>query len=1055
MEIRNLIAGAMAAVCACSTFAAGPWASDLWLSRGGEWTKRAEVCVSNATTRAWKAETVPVRVGEGGLPIGGVGFAELRVVDGEGVQLEFGAYGTDGNSVADGGRMADGGFLALPVTASPGGVARFCVYWGNPRAWALADRWRKKPKGGAGAVVSVGGAESLSLAVRGEGAPWPKSGGWEYRVPVRFRNLSDRSLESATGQFVAPEAFHATRNPEFLLEFEGRKVPCVRVGDRMFSFFFLDVPAKSVCVAYLYVKTGRAQASAGGARENAQASEIPSDQVSLAADTALDGQTIQAFSRFLGGGASNLVENAGFSQGHSGWSFGRGRKGVKVETRPCGLFGGSCSVLTVTGEAAKGSWEGVTQVVDVEPGRDYAYGAFIKGRDVSAWSTVHIHLLDADGLDPVGKDGKRRMLALCARTGRTGTFGWTPVFGKVRVPDNVRKLSIHLTMNGTGELYHDGALVVACGDTALCDPESAPRAPGDFAVCQTSPIVKVFPEFCVRNADGPFSLALARNETEDLQLAVACGSAADIAFEVEPPADGKGGALRVEPGVVTYVPVDFPSAYYSRTTDEEYLRTPNHDAGCDGWSGMWPDPVERMSSFRLSANSAMAVRLAISADGSAAPGTYTGAIRWKVDGKAVRRDVFRVKVWDFVIPKRPAFAAIYDVRLGSGMWRAQGGKGAGDVRRRVLDTMAAYKICPDKVFADPVFRRAADGTVTADFTAYDKAASEHFDDYRFPAAYMPLAFYCFGWGHPPKDFLGEKPYEGSWPFTGADRSKLRPEYVKAYQSALRLYWDHVKAKGWADRLVLYISDEPYFNEARIREQMIALCRMIHEVDPKIRIYCSTWRHCPEWDASLDVWGVGSYGCFPTNEMTRLSAEGKGIWFTTDGQQCLDTPWCAIERMQPMYSWAYGAEAYEFWGCTWLTYDPWRYGWHSFIRQAGSPEKGESWVRYPNGDGYHIYPPRSGSPDMSPVPSVRLCAIRDGVEEHSYLERLSAISVDGALPAQMRADAGRILDCYRALLGIPNAGGRYSTSILPEPEELDRLRQRAGNLIERASAGGRP
>ena len=202
---------------------------------------------------------------------------------------------------------------------------------------------------------------------------------------------------------------------------------------------------------------------------------------------------------------------------------------------------------------------------------------------------------------------------------------------------------------------------------------------------------------------------------------------------------------------------------------------------------------------------------------------------------------------------------------------------------------------------------------------------------------------------PPKKLLGEQPYEGAWPFEGADRAKLRPAYVKAYQDALRLYWNHMKEKGWAEKLVLYISDEPHFAVPAVRDQMIALCRMIHEVDPAIRIYSSTWRHCADWDRSLDVWGVGAYGCFPTNEMMRLSREGKGIWFTTDGQQCLDTPFCAIERLQPVYCWAYGAEKYEFWGCSWLTQDPRRFGWHHFIRQSGKPGE-TSWVRYPNGDG---------------------------------------------------------------------------------------------------------
>ena len=1042
--MMRLFIASTAVAAAVSAAGESPWADGLWLSRGGEWTVRAEVCVSNATTSAWKAETVPVRVAADSLPVGGVRIDELRVVDGGGAEMEFGVYDAGGNFVLEG-KVPNDGVLALPATAAAGSVAHFHVYWGNPRAWKIADAWRKKPRKSIGAAVAVGAVERRELAVAGADALWPDDGGWEYRVPVRFRNPHDAPIDSAMGAFDAAEAFHATRNPEFMLSFGGRQIPCVRVGEQL--FFFLSVPAKSICVAYLYVKTGKARADAAGPVANFTGSEIPSDQQSQIG-SALDDAALAAFRRVFARGGACLLKNPDFAQGLAGWSGTGPQKGVKIAAVTGGLFGGRHSVLTVTNEAKKDGWYGLAQTVDVEPGREYVYGAFIKGRDVSAKATVHLHMLDAEGKMPMGADGKRRLLATNVRTFRTGTFGWTPIFGKVRIPANIHKISIHLTMNGTGELSHDGALIAACCDTGLCDPESASRAAGDFAVCAVSPIVKVFPEFRVKEAKSPFTLALARNETEDLQLAVESGSDGDVSFEVDPPKNGQGEALRVVPGVVTCVPVDFPSSYYARTTDEEFLRTPDHASSCDGWTGMWPDPVERITSFRLAANESKAVRISVSASESARPGTYAGSIRWSRGGREIRRDAFSVKVWDFAIPKRPSFAAIYDIRLNRDMWRAPGENGNAAARKRVLDMMAEYGICPDMVSANPVFRRAADGSLTADFAEYDRAAEEFFGAYRFPKSYMPHMFYCFGWGHPPRDFLGEAPYPGKRPFTDADRSKLRPEYRKVFQDALRLYWSHMNEKGWADKVVLYISDEPYFSEKRIRDQMIALCDMIHEVDPKIRIYCSTWRHCPEWDNALDVWGVGGYGCFPTNEMVRLSGEGKGIWFTTDGQQCLDTPWCAIERMQPMYAWAYGAEAYEFWGCTWLTYDPWKYGWHSFIRQTGSPEKGACWVRYPNGDGYHIYPPRPGAKDPSPVPSLRLCAIRDGVDEFAYLKLLEPLTAHGRASPAMREEAQRILADYRALLGIPNAGGRYSSSILPEPEALDRLRDRAGSLLDR-------
>jgi hypothetical protein len=246
----------------------------------------------------------------------------------------------------------------------------------------------------------------------------------------------------------------------------------------------------------------------------------------------------------------------------------------------------------------------------------------------------------------------------------------------------------------------------------------------------------------------------------------------------------------------------------------------------------------------------------------------------------------------------------------------------------------------------------------------------------------------------------------------------------------------MKEKGWAHKVVLYISDEPYMRERAIEVQMKALCALIHEVDPAIRVYCSTWHYLDAWDGALDVWGVAHYGAFPTEAIKRLKAAGKRFWFTTDGQACLDTVNCSTERMFPHWCAAWGVEAYEFWGCTWLTYDPWRFGWHSYIRQSGVPGRTE-WVRYPAGDGYLIYPPKPGVSD-DVCTSIRLEAARDGVEDHALLK---------ALAAREDAPARTLLAAFGALCPIPNFGGRYSGKNLPDPSVLADLRKRALRLLD--------
>lgn len=221
--------------------------------------------------------------------------------------------------------------------------------------------------------------------------------------------------------------------------------------------------------------------------------------------------------------------------------------------------------------------------------------------------------------------------------------------------------------------------------------------------------------------------------------------------------------------------------------------------------------------------------------------------------------------------------------------------------------------------------------------------------------------------------------------------------------------------------------------------------MIHEVDPKIPIYSSTWHHQPAWDDALDIWGVGHYGVVPTEKLAEIRSRGGRIWFTTDGQMCTDTPFCAVERLLPHYCFQYGAQAYEFWGVSWHTYNPYAYGWHKYIWQTGEP--GDSyWIRYPNGDGFLIYPGGPIGRDGI-VSSIRLEQAREGVEDYETLwllrERIASSKTSGrdtAAAEQALADAAR-------LVTIPNAGGRYSSKILPDPDAVLRAKEAVSRAVE--------
>jgi hypothetical protein len=496
-------------------------------------------------------------------------------------------------------------------------------------------------------------------------------------------------------------------------------------------------------------------------------------------------------------------------------------------------------------------------------------------------------------------------------------------------------------------------------------------------------------------------------------------------------------------GIVGFVPVDHPTGYYQSKSPAWYRKVPEGSGQSDGWPGLWPDPLLPRDRFDLSPGITQPVWITAAVGKDAPAGDYAGTVRLVCDEKVLAEVPYTVHVWNFAIPEHSTFKAIYDISLGPGgetLWNETTTQAYPQIAR----AMAARRTCPNRVLPDPAFRYE-NGRAFADFTEFDRTARVYFDDWKFPHAYMPDLFYLFGWGFPPKDVFGEHPFPGAPPFEKADRTVLRAEYKRAYQACLRLFWEHVKAKGWSDRFVLYISDEPFFQQEPIRRQMKELCAMIHEVDPGIPIYSSTWRHVPEWDGSLDIWGLGQFGEVPVETMARIRAEGAKIWFTTDGQMCLDTPYCAIERLLPHYAFRYGAEAYEFWGIAWLTHDPYRFGWHAYIPQTDQP--GQSyWIRYPNGDGFLLYP---GTPigKEGPVSSIRLEQAREGVEDYEYLLLLRTLADREKAAHRECPAAQRALEEAGRLVPIPNAGGRYSTKILPDPEAVYRVREALAEAIE--------
>lgn len=895
-------------------------------------------------------------------------------------------------------------------------------------------------------TAQAGPVEGMDLAFVGADAPWfPGAAQCAYRVPVRVVNAGDAPLATALTAVdlsgVSARLRGRARLDQLQVCVGGQTVPHYMLRD-VLLFEGGTVPPRTVQTYYVYLPVADHGIVPAASTEAETTGGV---------NPALPGAQAQRLKVGAGPGYEalmnsprNLVRNPSFEAGVNlpddwpGGAEGEKPAGTEMGLVSPGLFGQRCARMHVPATSTP-AWTGWRQNVPVLPGHTYLYAAWLKCQGLSGGLQLYAHYRNAEGGYCKSMENTGAGPAISSDT------DWTMISGTFTMPEDIAHFQLHLTMNATGTAWHDGALLVEVADaTAGTLQPRAASAPSELTLWTVNPLVKVFQDDVPPERIEPARISLGRNDYEPLQLCIRGGQdLRGVKVVVDAPTSAAGGNLQdIEVGVVGYVPIDAKTNYYSNRTPAYYRKLPTGAGSSDGWPGMWPDPLLPRDTLDLKAGLTQPVWITVYAPKGTAAGEYRGVVRLVQEGRTLARAPFTARVWDFDLPEVNHTAAIYDLRM-DGRWDIPG-KTHDEAVRDFLRFMARRRVCPDTIPAAPDIRYE-NGKVIADFTEFDKMASFYLDELNLPHFYTPWYFYLFGWGFPPSEKFGEKPYEGEYPYPGVDRSILRPEFKQAYQACLKVYWDHLKEKGWADRCVLYISDEPFYSMPEIKDQMKALCAMIHEVDPGIFIFCSTWAHIPDWDGYLNCWGIGHYGIVDPKVMAERIAAGDHIRWTTDGQMCTDTPYCGVERLLPHYCMKYGAEAYEFWGVNWLTYDPYQYGWHSFIFQSDTPEN-SYYVRYPNGDGFLAYP---GAPigHDGPVTSVRLEQAREGVEDYEImylmLERLETARAAGKDVRE--ADAA--LAEMRALVSIPNAGGRFSSRIMPDPDAVLRARERVCRAAE--------
>ena len=914
------------------------------------------------------------------------------------------------------------------------------VLHGTGTAW-FDDISLKSTAKAASIQIKIMKPEYMNLAVKPLPSVWPN--GMNWCVPIKLFNFTSTPQKNRVVciDIVGIRArMGRSADINRVMAWDGqRKYPCSILRNTLLVSG-VAIPAKSAVNIGLYVPIVKGKQSSAltmqadrstGTTEDARQNDLNGS------GKATSDISMSAYNKIVNSPA-NLVRNPDFESGEqipSGWGNGvEGTLGqMNLNLDDHGICGRKCAKITVAKNDTQ-SWVGWRQKIDIKPGASYLCSAWMKCSQLSAGSPLYLHIVDAKG-DVISYTSLGTLLS--------GDIPWTLQSGIITMPSNARALELHLTTNGAGTLWHDGVVVTEVSTAQAFGLLTKPQQNNSMVnLWQVNAIQKVFRDTLPTGKDAPQQVSMAQNEKEPLQLALRSVRALGrVQVVVTAPANKSGAKLGVDVGMVGYVPVDYPSNYYQDTNPAWYRKVPQTTPGCDGWAGMWPDPIYPKDTSSVDANSTQPIWITFITDKATSPGDYKGQVRIVSSGKTIKSVPYKVHVWGFSLPVEQNTVAVYDVRV-SDTWQNPG-QTSEQARRQLWKMMANYRLCPDRIYPNPDIRYE-NGKAITDFGEYDKAADYYFNELHLPTSYTPDVFYMFGWGYPPSDHFGEKPFDGEFPYDGVDRRKLRPEFKTAFKACLKAYWDHMKQKGWDKKIAYYISDEPFYSQPATIAQMQALCEMIKEVDPNIPIYSSTWGYVKSWDNYLSLWGIGHFGDVPAETIRDIRARGARVRFTTDGQMCLDTPSCAIERLLPHYAYKYGVEGYEFWGSTWLTYNPHQYGWHSYIPQTDTPGK-SYYVRYPCGDGYIIYP---GVPAgyRQPIPSVRMAQAREGAEDYEYLHLLSQLIDKAKRKGVDVLKVQKALDAAQNLVGMPSAGGRYSSLILPDADTVFTTRKQLAEAI---------
>lgn len=521
-----------------------------------------------------------------------------------------------------------------------------------------------------------------------------------------------------------------------------------------------------------------------------------------------------------------------------------------------------------------------------------------------------------------------------------------------------------------------------------------------FALGTETSLRKLAPEDCEYSISRELRLKCARRERESAQVVVASlgDRVEDVRVEwtgLRGPEDARIGHDEIEVSRVGYVTTRPPMYQVERV-------------------GRWPDPLMPLEPFAVPANEIQPLWVTVSVPAEAQPGKYVGELTVSTPADPPQRIKLVVEVWDIELPLRGRF------RTGFGnvfrgdvcQWYGFRGDPPEEFRRKFYETLLKNRVNPAGLYVRELW------PLREDF------------DWCYERGLNALSLGNLG---------------------VADARRLQSLAEAADWLRQRRLLDMAYAYGFSH---LSAEDMP-----RAREGFSKVRRLI----PGLR------RACPI-PPTKSLWGYVSIWGALSSEYDHLTAQkrrrlGEEVWWYVCcgprhpyGNFFIDYP-AADARTLFWAAYKYhitGFFYYEvaMWSSNLLahqTMDP-SIVIHEDQAALAALREGRRWPDVPwntftfsryNGDGQLIYPGRN----ETPLPSLRLEVIRDGIEDYELLALL-AHAVRELKGLDQDAEFEFLVDESMRLVAVDDRVVRDLTHFTRDPQVIETQRQRVAHQIVR-------